>query len=80
MMKKAWSQLKSQFGEWQESRELESSIIGMGDFRLPDFKFSGDMLTPYQSALILRLVWSWSGAVLATYGHKTHFRMRRWGK
>jgi len=41
-MKKAWSQIRNQIGAWQVSAEQDSSIVGMGDFRLPDFKFSGN--------------------------------------
>lgn len=40
-MKKVWSRIRTQIGEWQENIEQDSSIVGMADFRLPHFKFSG---------------------------------------
>lgn len=42
-MKKVWSRLRTQLGEWSENFEQDSNIVGMADFRLPHFKFSGNV-------------------------------------
>ncbi|WAQ95138.1 PTN4-like protein [Mya arenaria] len=52
-MKKAWSQLRTQLWEWQDSVEQDSSIVGMADFRIPNFKFSEHYHNPcFETATI----------------------------